>query len=962
MHKSLLIALSLLPIVAIGGEQVILEKDFNGFAMRKTRYVDGWSLLSYAPGELSREKGTLKLKAASANGKDWGRMLCAFRNGNLTGCEIKLKYKVKGMGNIRFGAVRYRVGQKSPDKSDSFWSEYMKLGSDYKDYEFAVAFGDQPLNGANFLFEIQGEGGEAVIDSMTVSAIGDTECVILPPDPIMIKDSEPLPDVKFQTNRPSKKFRYYTSILGNSQVAHGGMAVADKKGVVTIPGKSLRQDQAAQKLFLVMDGNAVFLQGVTGCDSCDIALHKNPTVASVMITRIPSTEYDASLEAAKKAKLGGAKTILVLADSLWDFDRGVNAADRINFFLRKAQGNDIKVVNCAVHGDLIDRVVARFKGDFATAGAGHGKERYQLMKNEAPDLIMIMLGHNDTTSNSQDNFASPRITPDVQKAKYEELLLALKETYPKSKVVLLTPVAVNYEGILKRCEERRKEGATRIARFGDPDKVAAFCKTLAEVAREHKLPLFDMYTPTEHLDNKPSYFRPDNVHLSLCGYGLVAKLVLQEMGRIMELSSTTPVIAGAAHAADPGFANLFDGRTLNGWKTNGGSAEYRVENGTIVGVGVPGTPGNTFLCTEREYENFIFKAEFKCPSGNSGIQFRSSAKPTRNFKNGTSVFGYQCEITPYGGNSGRIYDEGRRGFRNGIIWLDNTPKEHQEEMLKKFKKNGWNSVEIQCVGPSIKTFINGVKVSDIFDDCQQRGFFGLQIHAQKKTNKDGAPTEPGRAWWRNIQIKELPPCPAWKKFFVRGADGKVKLDGAKYVIEQDWSFVEDKDGAYLRGIHDKTEKKDGLVISFSDYDNFMARVTYKLNGGNSALYFRATEEDIPWVLKGFQNEIAGSNRDSALWHTRGKTSKGRGWVASNDELVAKVRDAKGGWNTVSTIAVGDRIVNRINGFETFDILDPLCEKTGKLGLQLHGGADNEMRFKDWEVMPVERWMLPYIQR
>ena len=420
--------------------------------------------------------------------------------------------------------------------------------------------------------------------------------------------------------------------------------------------------------------------------------------------------------------------------------------------------------------------------------------------------------------------------------------------------------------------------------------------------------------------------------------------------------------AYSASAADAGFVDLFDGRTLNGWKINGGSAEYRVENGTIAGVGVPGTPGNTFLCTEKEYENFIFKAEFKCPSGNSGIQFRSSAKPARNFKNGTSVYGYQCEITPYGGNSGRIYDEGRRGFRNGIIWLDNTPKERQEEMLKKFRKNDWNSVEIQCVGPSIKTFVNGVKVSDILDDCQQRGFFGLQIHAQKKTNKDGTPTESGRAWWRNIRIKELPPCPAWKKFFVRGTDGKMKVDGAKYVIPQDWSFVEDKGGAYLRGVHDKTEKKDGLVISLADYDNFMARVTYKLNGGNSALYFRAAEEDIPWVLKGFQNEIAGSNKDSALWHTRGKKTKGRGWVASNDELVAKVRDAKGGWNTVSTIAVGDRIVNRINGFETFDIVDPICEKTGKLGLQLHGGTDNEVRFKDWEVMPVESWMLPYIQR
>ena len=116
MYKSLLAALALLPVVAIGGEQVILEKDFNGFAMRKTRYVDGWSLLSYAPGELSREKGTLKLKALSANGKDWGRMLCAFRNGNLTGSErIMLDLgNVKNFAEVTVKLTLSMSGGKTP--------------------------------------------------------------------------------------------------------------------------------------------------------------------------------------------------------------------------------------------------------------------------------------------------------------------------------------------------------------------------------------------------------------------------------------------------------------------------------------------------------------------------------------------------------------------------------------------------------------------------------------------------------------------------------------------------------------------------------------------------------------------------------------------------------------------------------------------------------------------------------
>ena len=422
---------------------------------------------------------------------------------------------------------------------------------------------------------------------------------------------------------------------------------------------------------------------------------------------------------------------------------------------------------------------------------------------------------------------------------------------------------------------------------------------------------------------------------------------------------TMTLLAGCCVAfgtfAESGFTSLFDGKTLNGWQVNGGAAEYAVEDGAIVGRGNPGTPGNTFLCTEKEYENFILKLEFLIDGGNSGVQFRSSARPDAKLKHGNRVFGYQSEITDGGNDTARIYDEGRRGHRFGIIWLDNTPEARRADARKTFVRKGWNKLEIQCVGPSIKTWLNGVKVADIFDDCQQKGFFGLQIHAQKKDSK------PASCRWRNIEIKELPPCPPWHAFFVKGADGQWKVDGARYVIPQDWKFVEEKGEAYLRGVHDKAEKKDGLVISEADYGNFMARVTYILNGGNSALYFRAAEEDVPWVLKGFQNEIAGNAKDSGLWHTRGKVSKGRGWVATNDVLVAKVRAPKG-WNTVSTIAIGDRLVNRINGFETFDLVDPLCEKTGKLGLQLHGGCENEVRFQKWEAMHIADWMLPHIAR
>lgn len=409
----------------------------------------------------------------------------------------------------------------------------------------------------------------------------------------------------------------------------------------------------------------------------------------------------------------------------------------------------------------------------------------------------------------------------------------------------------------------------------------------------------------------------------------------------------------SAPAADieEGFTSLFNGQDLSGWVKRGGSAEYHVADGSIVGKCVPDTPGNTFLCSEKEFGNFILKLQYRfLEPGNSGVQFRSAARPEGDRER---VYGYQYEMTPGGDSTGRIYDEGRRGHKFGVIWLDAyTPQDRLDAAQASAKEGEWNDVEIQCVGPSIKTWLNGKLVVDIFDSFSMTGFFGLQIHAGKS----------GSVAWRNIRVKDLGTS-QWEPFFVKGDDGKYQLAGAKFVLPEEWSFTED---GVLHGQHSKDQKKDGLVISEKDYDNFIARVTYRMHGGNSALYFRAAETEAPWVLRGFQNEIANNGKDSALWHTAGivdgKTIPGRGWVVTNDEFVEKVRNKDDQWNTTCTAAYGDRLVQMLNGFCTSDIIDKECEKTGKLGLQMHGGTDCEMFFKDFEVMPITEDMRKLIER
>jgi len=72
-----------------------------------------------------------------------------------------------------------------------------------------------------------------------------------------------------------------------------------------------------------------------------------------------------------------------------------------------------------------------------------------------------------------------------------------------------------------------------------------------------------------------------------------------------------------------GWVDLFNGKDLDGWLRRGGKAEYRAENGEIVGQTVPNT-SNSFLCTKKNYANFILELEFKVDSRlNSGVQIRS---------------------------------------------------------------------------------------------------------------------------------------------------------------------------------------------------------------------------------------------------------------------------------------------------------------------------------------------------
>ena len=69
-----------------------------------------------------------------------------------------------------------------------------------------------------------------------------------------------------------------------------------------------------------------------------------------------------------------------------------------------------------------------------------------------------------------------------------------------------------------------------------------------------------------------------------------------------------------------------------------------------------------------------------------------------------------------------------------------------------------------------------------------------------------------------------------------------------------------------------------------------------------------------------------------------------------------------GWNVLATVALDDHLITFLNGYKIVEMYDPAGERTGKLGLQLHGGADVDMWFYDFKVIEITPEMKALIER
>ncbi len=221
---------------------------------------------------------------------------------------------------------------------------------------------------------------------------------------------------------------------------------------------------------------------------------------------------------------------------------------------------------------------------------------------------------------------------------------------------------------------------------------------------------------------------------------------------------TCAVFVAASSGADveEGFRAIFDGRSLEGWKTPD-TSYWTVEEGAITGRITKEHPCsvNQYLVWQGgELADFELKLKSRLNGEggiNNGFQFRSRLLPDHD------VCGYQMDNnlqTPW---LARLYDEyGRHtlAWRGERAVFDAEGKRAVTRIPEAagdawFRLEDWHEYHVVCVGPRITLRIDGRLVAEVEDNDPRRrelqGILALQLHS-------GPPTV---VQFKDIRLKEL---------------------------------------------------------------------------------------------------------------------------------------------------------------------------------------------------------------
>jgi hypothetical protein len=205
--------------------------------------------------------------------------------------------------------------------------------------------------------------------------------------------------------------------------------------------------------------------------------------------------------------------------------------------------------------------------------------------------------------------------------------------------------------------------------------------------------------------------------------------------------------AVAAAETEEGFTSIFNGKDLSGWIYGGDKKSakagkgYQVENGVLFCTKEDG--GNLF--TEKEYDNFILRFEFKLePNSNNGIGLRAPLEGDIAYK------GIEIQVLD---DTGSQYQTLKPWQYHGSVYGCVAAKRGSLKPVGQ-----WNEQEIVADGRHIKVTLNGDVIvdSNLDEDVKDPEVIKAHPGLARKTGHIGLLGHGTRVEFRNLRVKELP--------------------------------------------------------------------------------------------------------------------------------------------------------------------------------------------------------------
>ncbi|QDU20456.1 3-keto-disaccharide hydrolase [Urbifossiella limnaea] len=158
------------------------------------------------------------------------------------------------------------------------------------------------------------------------------------------------------------------------------------------------------------------------------------------------------------------------------------------------------------------------------------------------------------------------------------------------------------------------------------------------------------------------------------------------------------------------------------------------------------------------------------------------------------------------------------------------------------------------------------------------------------------------------------------------------------------------DGVITAGSLDATVPRNEFLCTTKTYGDFELKVRFKLEGDkervNAGVQFRTKRIPNHHEVSGYQAD-AGQQYWGALYDE----SRRNKILAKPDEKLLAGLVKHGDWNEYTIRCEGPRVQLWLNGTKTVDYTeaDEKVERTGVIGLQIHGGAKARVSYKDVRI-------------